>query len=53
MMDILIGLVIVSICLGNLYGTAYGWLFFGGFVLLAGLYDMFFDKDKWSDERTD
>jgi len=45
-MDILIGLVIVSFCIGVLNGAVYGWLFFGGFLLIAGIYDTFFGEDN-------
>ncbi len=36
-MTILIGLLIVSLCVGVLFGAVYGWLVFGGCLLFLGL----------------
>ena len=35
MADFSFGTIIVSICIGTIYGAVYGWLFFG--VMLMGL----------------
>jgi len=37
MMDFAIGMIIVSICIGSLYGGVYGWLFFGVACMLTGI----------------
>ena len=34
-----LGLMIVSIACGTLFGTVYGWLIFGLALLLRGIYD--------------
>lgn len=34
---VLLGLIIASIATGHIYGNAYGWLLFGGVLLLNGL----------------
>ncbi len=34
---IIIGLVIVALALGSIYGSATGWLIFGGTLLVLGL----------------
>lgn len=37
MADITIGAIIISCCIGSLYGAAFGWLSFGVFLVLTGL----------------
>lgn len=39
MTDIFVGLVIISICTGTINGAVYGWLVFGTFVFLFGLFE--------------
>lgn len=36
MMDMLLGLIIVSCCIGSLFGAVYGWLAFGTVVFVSG-----------------
>lgn len=33
---ILVGVVIISICIGNIYGPVFGWLLFGGSLIVLG-----------------
>lgn len=37
MNDFILGAIIVCICVGTLYGTVFGWLAFGSFMILSGL----------------
>ena len=39
---IFIGLIIVSICIGTLTEQVWGWLTFGGGLILLGLLDIIF-----------
>lgn len=36
-MDWSVGVIMVSICLGSIYGAVYGWLFFGVMCMLTGI----------------
>lgn len=40
MVDFFVGLVIISCCIGSLYGTVYGWLVFGVVIFLSGIISM-------------
>ena len=34
---IFIGAIIVSVCIGHIWGTVYGWLLFGGIILFDSM----------------
>jgi hypothetical protein len=36
-MDWVVGVIMVSICLGSIYGAVYGWLFFGVMLMLTAV----------------
>jgi hypothetical protein len=36
-MDWVVGVIMVSICLGIIYGAVYGWLFFGVMLMLTAV----------------
>lgn len=40
MTDFFVGLIIVSMCIGSLYGAVYGWLLFGSVICLSGFVSM-------------
>jgi hypothetical protein len=46
MSDFIIGMIIIACCVGSLYGTVYGWLAFGVFLLISGLISIFTKEKK-------
>jgi hypothetical protein len=39
-MDWVVGVIMVSICLGSIYGAVYGWLFFGVMLMLTAVIEV-------------
>jgi hypothetical protein len=36
-MDWSVGVIMVSICIGIIYGAVFGWLFFGAMLMITGV----------------
>lgn len=46
MADFMLGLIIVSFCIGILNGAVYGWMFFGVVLMMSGLLNWVFSGKK-------